>query len=1094
MPAFTFDIHDLPKGKLGIAIGTDTDTGQLLLIKVSPDGHIGINPKDQDEVLVGDQLAGVADTFFEVLSDVDLGVKKMGVAELRDALEALGRADVLDGKDDAALTKMFLSASASQKITGAELRKQLTEIELERAKGLLGSSTRPFALHLHRVGEETFSLQGMWMQMRKAHWTRWRRGWVAIEASRAPVVVAAFTKEQWPAPSGGGDNDAIVTFRRKALAEAEATMKLGTVTPSGESDITLEATSQAVGSKSSEKRKKRRFSLIPVTSRWELRAANVEERDQWIEAVREQQERLAMAAMAERAFHSTTRSANASRRFKLRKALLAAASAMVAAGAGDAVKSAMLTAHAASTFAAVASEDASLCVARTSAEYVLTTSLAATKETCSDMEEFMERTLTRIYREDALARNGMWMTCKRAGLFSSKRWVVLDAGTSPPYIGIYKKKDLVPSIQRQIKVGDLVSLHGFTTASAATDDAGGDGTADDGVSDTVSDAGRNGFNGRYGEVTQTDVEGGGFEVRVPHSHGASDSVAGQQTFGREHLWLHLRQGETTNKTFAKLEGPAFDEAAALARREITTNDARGNKNLEHAFAVDFVELLEKSRKPDARVVVLSETKKKGKKKKSDVWILRAKSTSDRDAWLAGAQRALQKLRDVNLGRPGESDPRRLVIRRALLLKMVSLKNEQNASIFEHVASCLHSRKLAIRRTLLFKAARIRSSMRVEAAAAAATAAKKEEERLAAEAAAETLRLADNTSDAAAVSPVAAAAAAATKSSTIEAADATAAAAAREAEAAARRDSLRALSVKQAAALAAMDADARHRAAAAQIKAMAVVHTAVMYIEMIVTHMEATVKACVDAAATEAARKTAHQAAEQLAATHQAEELARLDSKALAHAIRMQAKAVVAASGAAVHAASEARNAESQVAFAIEVHSKHAAAIKAMETAAAAAEAKHAAATKAMEAAARAEQVRLANVAEATSARAREKRRLAEEQAAAMYERRAIAAQHRRMSSLSATSAAAAAAAREAGARRGGAGAFAEPPQSVVIMLHVDGGYARFESRGLPHREKTYADLARTFSEQLGVASTRIEIIAHVPGIEIDSVGFEVMIK
>ena len=65
MPAFTFDIHDLPKGKLGIAIGTDTDTGQLLLIKVSPDGHIGINPKDQDEVLVGDQLAGVADTFFE---------------------------------------------------------------------------------------------------------------------------------------------------------------------------------------------------------------------------------------------------------------------------------------------------------------------------------------------------------------------------------------------------------------------------------------------------------------------------------------------------------------------------------------------------------------------------------------------------------------------------------------------------------------------------------------------------------------------------------------------------------------------------------------------------------------------------------------------------------------------------------------------------------------------------------------------------------------------------------------------------------------------------------------------------------------------
>ena len=112
----------------------------------------------------------------------------------------------------------------------------------------------------------------------------------------------------------------------------------------------------------------------------------------------------------------------------------------------------------------------------------------------------------------------------------------------------------------------------------------------------------------------------------------------------------------------------------------------------------------------------------------------------------------------------------------------------------------------------------------------------------------------------------------------------------------------------------------------------------------------------------------------------------------------------------------------------------------------------------------------------------------------MYERRAIAAQHRRMSSLSATSAAAAAAAREAGARRGGAGAFVEPPQSVVIMLHVDGGYARFESRGLPHREKTYADLARTFSEQLGVASTRIEIIAHVPGIEIDSVGFEVMIK
>ena len=665
MASFVFVVRESPAGKLGIGLGIDPQQGRIVITHVAGDGHVGRNVHSEDAVAEGDQLVGVGGTVFKVLHEgavVEHGAR-MGAGELRVALPALGRADVLGGKSDAQLVALFGGTPVDE----IAVRTKLTEVELDRAFELLKTSTRPFKLSLHRDRKEDFALEGMWMRARIARvGARWRRVWVAVEAHRLPVLVAVFYKKQWPAPAAE-DATAIDAFRKRVRANAAQHAELGNVcaaadSGAGDSDITVLKAGAAplLGRRG---RRKRRLSLVEDTTRLLLRASCAEERARWLREVHAAQVRNERHALAERALISTKRADETRRRYNLRKAVVAQSLSMFVETSAGSVGRAALAAAAPPIDAAAAVEAVSLVATALSAARVAAAASADAAEAMKEMGDHVEDTLVRVAREDALARGGVWVQCKRGGRFA-KRWCVLDAGyapgdppRTPALVGLFVHADIAASIHHALRVGDLVLIHGRRSVGSYDGRYGvvvsvGSGTA--GMKRRQTDDG----------VYPDDAPAIEVDVR---QDGTYDAPAGGVSLSGVDVWRVLRPSDAS-RAFRALEGGQFDEEAAVVRRAATRAVAA------HALAVARVEA-KSDTTTDVHLTVdgaAVEGLAADKDDVEEVWTLRFKSRAERDAWLAGVGRALTRLRRVmSEGRLlTVPNRRRLELRRALVLASV----------------------------------------------------------------------------------------------------------------------------------------------------------------------------------------------------------------------------------------------------------------------------------------------------------------------------------------------------------------------------------------------------------------------------------------
>lgn len=700
MPSFVFVVRASPAGKLGIGLGIDPQHGRIVITHVAGDGHVGRNVHGEEAVEEGDQLVGVGGTVFKVLREgdvVECGTG-MGSGELRVALPALGRTDVLGDKSDAQLIALF-GGTPVDEIT---VRTKLTEMELDHAFELLQASARPFKLHFHRDMKEDFALEGMWMRARIARvGARWRRVWVAVEAHRLPVLVAVFDKKQWPAPAAG-DTAAIDAFRKRVRITSVQHAELGTVgaaveSGAGDGDITVlkAGAPPLLGGRG---RRQRRLSLVEDTTRLLLRASGADERTRWLSEVCAAQVRNERRALAERALLSTKRADETRRRFGLRKAVVAHSLSMLVESSAGSVGRAAVAAAAAAIDAAAAAETASFIAAVLSAAHFAAEASADAAEAVEEMGNYVEDTLVRVAREDALARGGVWVQCKRTGRFA-QRWCVLDAGhapgdppCAPALVGLYVHADIAASIRHSLVPGDMVLIHRRSPSLRPGGDAvaasyvGRYGVVVSVSSDTSSAAAgtKRLFKRRQTNAGATRDDTLAIDVDV-RQDGTHDAPAGVVSLTDADVWRVLRPGDAS-RAFRALEGGLFDEEAAVVRRGATRAVAA------HALAVGSVEAKSgtttdvrltvdgaaadrlAAEEADAKGARASRLRKKAaaKRPKEEVWTLRFKSSAERDTWLAGVDRALARLRRVtSAGRLlTEANRRRLELRRALTLASV----------------------------------------------------------------------------------------------------------------------------------------------------------------------------------------------------------------------------------------------------------------------------------------------------------------------------------------------------------------------------------------------------------------------------------------